>query len=597
MPHEFISTPHRFLNTAGHAPGSPAYFTRGDIAWQPTTWSALADQVRRAARGLIALGVAPGDRVSILAYNRPEWVILDLAAMMVGAVPIGIYFTAAPNEAAFILKDSASVLLAAENPAQYAKLAGRRNEFPLVRRVIMMDGPAMDSWQITWQDFLTICGADLDDEVAARMDAIAPQNPGTLLYTSGTTGTPKAVELSHAALCSCVEVINQTMPQGPRDRVICYLPLAHIAEKMLSVHAYAAFGTKLYFARSVQELSQHLTEVRPTIFFGVPRVWEKLVSVLRQKLEAATGPKAKIAAWAQDIGRACAKIERDGKRPTAILDIQKRIAEKLVHSKIKAAIGLDAARVLFSGAAPIAPEVLEFLAGLDVIVYELYGQSETCGPTTTNLPGANRLGSVGRAVPGTELRIAPDGEVLVRDAKLLTGYAGRPDATAEILIDGWLYSGDLGRLDADGYLYITGRKKDLIITAGGKNISPAAIEAALEAIPIIEHAVIYGDRKPFCAALITLNPDHLADLARANGLEPENAALHELVRAEVQRGIDAVNAEQSRVAAIRKFAILPGRFTVETGELTPTLKTKRAVIVERHKPVLEAMYEKETAGG
>jgi long-chain acyl-CoA synthetase len=596
MPHEFISTPQRFLTTAARAPGSAAYFTRGETAWQATTWSGLADQVRRAARGLIALGVAPGDRISILAYNRPEWVILDLAAMMVGAVPIGIYFSAAPGEAAFILTDSASVLLAAENAAQFSKIAGRRSELPKVGRVVMMDGPATDPWQITWQEFLTIGPADLDDEAAIRMQAIRPRHAGTLLYTSGTTGAPKAVELSHAALSHCVEVINQTMPQGPLDRLISYLPLAHIAEKMLSVHAFAAFGTKLYFARSVQELSQHLPEVRPTVFFGVPRVWEKLVSALRQKLEASAGAKTKIAAWAQDVGRACAKAERDGNTPPPILGIQKRLAEKLVYSKVKAAIGLDAARVLFSGAAPIAPDVLEFLAGLDVIVYELYGQSETCGPTTTNLPGANRLGSVGRAVPGTQLRIAADGEVLVRDGKLLTGYAGRPDATAETLIDGWLQSGDLGRLDSDGFLYITGRKKDLIITAGGKNISPAAIEAALEAIPIIEHAVIYGDRKPFCAALITLNPDTLADLACTHGLDLEIAAQHETVRAEVQRGIDAVNAEQSRVAAIRKFAILPGRFTVETGELTPTLKTKRAVIVERHRLDLEALYEKQPAG-
>jgi len=590
MPHDFISTPQRFLTTAARAPESPAYFTRGATAWLPTTWSVFADQVQRAARGLVALGVAPGDRISILAYNRPEWVILDLAAMMAGAVPIGIYFTAAPSETAFILKDSSSVILAVENAAQFAKIAGKHNEVPALRRVIMMDGAATDSWQIAWQDFLTLGDAP-GAEMAARIANIKPEDAGTLIYTSGTTGTPKAVELSHGALSHCIEVLRETTPQTPADRCISYLPLAHIAEKMLTVHAFAAFGSQRYFARSVAELSQHLPEVRPTLFFGVPRVWEKLASALREKLSAATGAKAKIAAWAQATGRAWHQAERDGKKPNPVLEIQKRIAEKLVYSKVKAAIGLDCANYLYSGAAPIAPEVLEFLAGLDIVVYELYGQSETCGPTSSNLPGANRLGSVGRAVPGTELRIAPDGEVLVRDSKLLTGYAGRPDATAETLIDGWLYSGDLGRLDEDGYLYITGRKKDLIITAGGKNISPAAIEAALEALPMIEHAVIYGDRKPFCTALVTLNPEHLANFAQANNLPPENLSEHPLVRAQVQRGVDEVNAEQSRVAAIRKFVILPGRFAVETGELTPTLKTKRAVIVERHKAALEALYE------
>jgi long-chain acyl-CoA synthetase len=594
MDDEFVSTPQRFLTTAKRAPDTPAFFVRAASGWVPTDWAALRAQVQAAARGLVALAVQPGERISILAYNRPEWVILDLAAMMVGAVPIGIYFTAATSEIAFIVQDSGSVLLAAENQVQYEKFAGRRSELGTLRRVIMMEGAATEAWQIGWQEFLALGDAALDAEVSARMAAIAPGDVGTLIYTSGTTGMPKAVSLSHAALSHCVGVVARTMPQTSADRLISYLPLAHIAERMLSVHGFAAFGPKLYFARSVAELSKHLVEVRPTLMFGVPRVWEKFYSAMREKLDSATGAKARIADWAQATGRAWHQAVREGRTPSAVLDIQKRIAERLVYAKVKAAIGLDQARVLFSGAAPIAPEILEFLAGLDIVVYELYGQSETCGPTTTNLPGANRLGSVGRAVPGTELRIAPDGEVLVRDGKLFTEYTGRPDATAETLIDGWLYSGDLGQLDDDGYLFITGRKKDLIITAGGKNISPAAIEAALEAVPMIEHAVIYGDRKPYCVALVTLNPDHLAAFAKAHELPTEGLAQSEAVRAEVRRGIDAVNEEQSRVAAIRKFAILPGRFAVETGELTATLKTKRAVIVERHKAVLEGMYEKES---
>jgi long-chain acyl-CoA synthetase len=591
MNHEFVSTPQRFLTTASRAPSSPAYYIRGKTSWLPTNWAAFRAQVQSAARGLVALGVQPGDRLSILSYNRPEWVILDIAAMMVGAAPIGIYFTASPSEISFIVQDSGSVVLAAENAVQYAKFAGSRAELATLRRVILMEGEAESSWQIGWHAFLALGDETLDGEIAARLAAIRPADVGCLIYTSGTTGMPKAVSLSHAALCHCIGVIAQTMPQSNADRCISYLPLAHIAERMLSVHAFAAFGPKLYFARSVAELAQHLLEMRPTIMFGVPRVWEKFYNALREKLETATGAKARIAAWAQATGRAWHEEARSGRAPAPVLDIQKRIAERLVYAKVKAAIGLDGARILFSGAAPIAPEILEFLAGLDIVVYELYGQSETCGPTTTNLPGANRLGSVGRAVPGTELRIAPDGEVLLRDAKLFTEYAGRPDATAETLIDGWLYSGDLGRLDEDGYLFITGRKKDLIITAGGKNIAPAAIEAALEAVPLIEHAVIYGDRKPYCVALVTLKPDHAAAFAAPDGPADDAA-----IRAEVQRSIDAVNEQQSRVAAIRKFVILPGRFSVETGELTATLKTKRAAIVERYRPLLEGMYEPERVG-
>jgi long-chain acyl-CoA synthetase len=508
-------------------------------------------------------------------------------------VPIGIYFTAAPGEITFIVQDSSSVVLAAENAVQYEKISDRRGELGELRRVIMMEGETAEAWQIGWAAFLQLGDASMDAAIAARLAAIHGSDLGTLIYTSGTTGMPKAVSLSHAALSHCVEVLRHTTPLSGADRCISYLPLAHIAERMLSVHGFAAFGQKLYFARSVQELARHLVEMRPTVMFGVPRVWEKFYSALRERLDSATGTKARIGTWAQATGRAWHQASREGRTPSPVLDMQKRIAEKLVYAKVKAAIGLDRARVLFSGAAPIAPEILEFLAGLDIVVYELYGQSETCGPTTSNLPGANRLGSVGRAVPGTELRIAPDGEVLVRDAKLFTEYVSRPEATAETFIDGWLCSGDLGRLDEDGYLFITGRKKDLIITAGGKNISPAAIEAALEAVPIIEHAVIYGDRKPFCVALVTLNPEYLAAFAKLHDLPAQNLARHPLVRADVQKGIDSVNAEQSRVAAIRKFDILPGRFTVETGELTATMKTKRAAILERHKVALQALYTAE----
>jgi long-chain acyl-CoA synthetase len=590
---KFISTPARFLDTVARQKDAAAYFVRGETAWTPTSWTEFAAQVRGAARGFLALGVMPGDKISILAYNRPEWVILDLAAMMVGAVPVGIYFTAAPAEVVFIVKDSGSVVLAVENAAQYAKVAARQSELGRLRRVVMMEGDAPEPWAMEWSEFSKPGEVVLDAELAARLAGIAPGSAGTLIYTSGTTGMPKAVELSHAALCECVMVMQEVTPRGPSDRCISYLPLAHIAEQMLSIHSFVECGAKLYFARSVQDLAAHLVEVRPTLFFGVPRVWEKLVSALREKLNAATGAKAKIAEWAQATGREWHRLEREGKRVPAVLDIQKRMAEKLVYSKVKAAIGLDAGRLLFSGAAPIAPEVLEFLSGLDVVVYELYGQSETCGPTTTNVPGANRMGSVGRAVPGTQLRIAEDGEVLVKDNKLFTGYAGRPDATAETLADGWLFSGDLGRLDEDGYLYITGRKKDLIITAGGKNISPASIEAALEAVPMIEHAVVVGDKRPFCTALITLNPDHLAAFAKSHGLSSEEARHHAAVREAVQRGVDDVNAEQSRVAAVRKFTILPGRFSVETGELTPTLKIKRAMILERYKAEIEALYERE----
>jgi long-chain acyl-CoA synthetase len=590
----FLSTPQRFFATAALSPNSPAYFIRGETNWEPSSWAKFADEVRRAARGLIALGVQPGDRVSILGYNRPEWVIADLAAMSVGAIPVGIYFSSAPSEIAFVLSDSQSVVLFAENPAQHAKLAGQGNRLGALKHVVMMCGDAPHD-TIGWSDFLQAGATALDAQVEARIAAIKPSHAGTWLYTSGTTGNPKAVELSHAALSHCLAIMRHAVPYDRSDRLLSYLPLAHIAEKMLSVHVLAAYGPQIYFARSVPELAQHLPEVRPTVFFGVPRVWEKLSGAIRAKLGAATGAKAQIAAWAQHIGIAWHAANRAGTPPGALLTFQYRLAHRLVFAPAKAAIGLDQARILMSGAAPIAPEILEFLSGLDLVVLELYGQSETCGPTTSNLPGANKLGSVGRPMHGTELKIAPDGEILVHDAKLFTGYAGRPDATAETLINGWLHSGDLGHLDDDGYLYITGRKKDLIITAGGKNISPAPIESAAEAIPLIEHLVIYGDRKPYLTAIITLNPDALATFLTTHNLPPGTPHTHPAIQTELQHHIDTLNAENARVAAIRKFTTLPTRFTVESGELTPTLKIKRATITARHQATFNSMYESQTA--
>jgi long-chain acyl-CoA synthetase len=586
--HPFISTPQRLIETARGHEFEPACYHRSANAWVPTSWDDLAGGVIALARSLLSGGVKPQDRVAILAYNRREWVMADLAIMMIGAVSVGIYFTAAPNEIEFILRDSGAVLLFLENADQCEKLHPVLQSIPTVTRIVTFD--QAHSTATSWSDLLDQ-GRNLpDDERQSRLARIRPNDLGTLIYTSGTTGAPKAVGLSHGALSECLGVLGEIFHQTRTDRAISYLPLAHIAERMLSVHSFAANGFTLYFAQSVQDLASHLPEIRPTIFFGVPRVWEKLSAGLQQKLGQSTGVTRLIAAWAQKIGREWHRRARLSCPPGAFLRLQHQWASRLVYRKVKAAIGFDAARMLISGAAPIAPETLEFLTGLDLVVYELYGQSETCGPTTSNLPGANRLGSVGRAVPGTEIKIADDGEVLVRDRKLFTAYIGRPDATAETLIDGWLLSGDLGRIDPDGFLFITGRKKDLIITAGGKNIAPSGIEAELEALPLVEHGIVIGDRRPFLVAVVTLSHEALTSFAIAHNLAPDEAASSPLVRAEIQRGVDRINENQSRVAQIRRFAILNQNFSVETGELTPTLKLRRSIATARCATAIDQLY-------
>lgn len=584
----FVPTPQRLLATASGYESDAACYHRNGDAWAPTSWGDLAKNVNALARSLIAAGIKPQDRVAIFAYNRREWVIADLAIMMIGAVSVGIYFTAAPSEVEFILHDSGSVILFVENRAQLDKLSAILPTVPSLTRVVMIDGENLAA--TSWSNMLDQ-GRNLpDDERQSRLAAIMPDDLGTLIYTSGTTGQPKAVGLSHGALSQCLGVLQLMFHQTRADRAISYLPLAHIAERMLSVHSFAAFGFSLYFAKSVQDLAAHLPQVRPTVFFGVPRVWEKMAGGLQQKLAQSSGVSGQIAAWAQQIGREWHRRDREALPRPLTLRVQYNLANRLVYRKVKAALGFDGARMLISGAAPIAPETLEFLTGLDMVVYELYGQSETCGPTTSNLPGANRLGSVGRAIPGTEIKISDDGEVLVRDGKLFTEYVGRPDATAETLINGWLLSGDLGRIDQDGYLFITGRKKDLIITAGGKNIAPSGIEAELETLPLVEHGIVVGDRRPFLVAVVTLSREALTHFATAHNLNPDDAANNPLVRAEIQSGIDKINESQARVAQIRRFAILNQTFSVETGELTPTLKLRRSVVAGRCAAAIDQLY-------
>ena len=589
----FIATPQRLLATAAADPAAFACYGYSNKSWQGTRWDALAADVCAFARSLLGRGIKPGDRIAIFAYNRLEWVVADLAIMMIGAVSVGIYFTAAPGEVAFILRDSGAAVLILEAEAQYQIIAPFITDLPSPPYIIVIDG-APERPDISAFAAFIAQGQTLPDAAReSRLAAITADDLGTLIYTSGTTGAPKAVGLSHGALSNCLDVLYQMHQQTRADRAISYLPLAHIAERMLSVHAFAAFGFSLYFAESVQMLGAHLPEVRPTIFFGVPRVWEKLSAGLQQKLATTTGFAAYIAAWAQRIGRDWHRRQRESLPVSSLLRWQFSLAHFLVYRKVKAAIGLDAARLLISGAAPIAPETLEFLASLDVLVYELYGQSETCGPTSSNLPGANRLGSVGRAVPGTALKIAEDGEVLVRDDKLFVGYIGRPDATAETLIDGWLLSGDLGHIDADGYLFITGRKKDLLITAGGKNIAPSNIEAELESLPLVEHGIVIGDRRPYLVALLTLSRDALDGFALANQLDLTGIETHPRLRAEIQRGIDRINESQARVAQIRRFTILNRNFSIESGELTPTLKLRRSIVTDHCKTEINNLYREE----
>ncbi len=588
----FMSTPARFLCSAQRYATRPGYFVRDENGWQPTTWAQYAEQVQAAARGLIALGVQPGQVVCILGFNRSEWIIMDMAAMLVGAVPAGIYWTSSVPEVEYILNHSQSPVLLIENDERYQKIAAIRPSLAHLKHVVRMkDAQPSNHDTMAWDEFLRKGDASLQKRVEERLQAIRPEDPGTYIYTSGTTGPSKAVELTHANLSWSAQSLCGALGATADQRVISYLPLAHVAEQMISVHSPALQGFPVYFARKLEELSDHLKEVRPTIFFGVPRVWEKMHAAIVAKLEAATGAKANLARWALGVATQWHEIRLKGDMPGAWATLKMRVAEALILKKVKAAIGLDQAHMLATGAAPISAEMLKFFTGLDMVIREVYGQSESCGATTLSVPGATKLGSVGRPVDGAEVRIADDGEIFVRGPHVFRGYAGNPAGTAEALVEGWLASGDLGHMDEEGYLYITGRKKDLLITSGGKNISPANIEADLMNTHLVEHAVVCGDGRHYLTAMLTLMPDALADFARQHQLGGDHLHQHPTVLAELQKGVDHVNGRHARVAHIRKFVVLPQSLTIESGELTPTMKVKRKVVLDRYREVVDGLYQ------
>ena len=574
----FESIPRRLLRQARERPSTIAYQAKVDGHWQPTTWATYAEQIRTAARALIALGLPRSGKVAVLGFNRPEWVIFDHAAMMAGGAPAGIYTTCSPDEVQYIVHHSEALVALVEDAAQLAKIKARRAQLPLLRWIVMMRGASATGGDVlTWDEFLAKGDGASDADLDKRTDAIQPADLATLIYTSGTTGPPKGVMLSHENLAWTARALHDLAGRPSADVSLSYLPLSHIAEQMCTVHMPATAGSTVWFAEAIDKVPDAIKDARPTAFFGVPRIWEKFHDVLAGKLGELTGAKKSLVAWARGV---CAKVSahRDRGEPLPrVLEAQYRLADRLVMGKLKAAMGLDRARDLYSGAAPIAPDVLSFFASIDLPIREIYGQSEDSGPTSHNLPGRTRIGSVGPPLPGLQVKIAQDGEILVRGPNVFLGYYKEPEATAEALRDGYLCSGDLGAFDSDGFLSITGRKKEIIITAGGKNIAPKNIEAALKESPLVGEAVVIGDRRKFLTALVTLG-------AGADKLGEGE------VRAKIQAQVDEVNQTLARVEQIKKFAILPRPFGIDTGELTPTMKIKRKVVAQMYAREIEAMY-------
>jgi long-chain acyl-CoA synthetase len=585
---------HRLFENGCVRPNAPAYYVKSENVWIPTTWREFVTQVRQAARALIALGLDPGGTVCILGFNRPEWTIFNLASMLAGGNSAGIYSTNSPSEVHYVIDNSEASVILVENYKQWQKVHQVRDQLPGLRHVVAMkDSQIDDTSVLDWEAFMTRGDEIGDEQVDERLNGIRMDQLATLIYTSGTTGPPKGVMLSHNNLIWTAERGIELFDVTPSDSVLSYLPLSHIAEQMFTIHTAVAAGYKVYYAQypPQKHLLSNFREVSPTIVFGVPRVWERYADAIKENLAESTGLRARIAEWAQRVGKQASTLKNRGEAQTAGLALQYSLANRLVYSKLKKALGLLKARYCLSGAAPIAPEIVEFFNNLGVPLMEIYGQSEDCGPTTVNRPGANKIGTVGQAWPGTQVKLAEDGEILVKGPNVFMGYYKNPEATASDLVDGWLHTGDLGQFDEDGFLTVIGRKKEIIITSGGLNIAPKNIEAALVNLSLISQAVCIGDKRRYITAILTLNEEAVEKFVQERSLEGEELHAHPAVIEAVKKGIDEeVNTHFSRAEQVRDFRIISRDFTLKDGELTPTLKIKRRIVTEHFSAEIESMY-------
>lgn len=594
---------------AHHAETSPtgfAYATRipdasaeGLDAWRPTPWKDFHAEVWTVARALVSLGVEPGGTLGILSANRPEWTLGCLGVNAIGGAPAGIYHTCAPNQVAYIVQHAKCRVILVEDEAQYDKVAAVRDSLEALEWIVLMGDCTVGNAPqdvLTWDAFLARAAETPQDTVDARYAEITPDTLASLIYTSGTTGRPKGVMLTHHNITETARIGNIILRFAPGDTTLSYLPLAHIAEQMISIHMACYMGYGVYYAVAPEHLADHLKEVRPTIFFGVPRVWERIGQALLDRLGQATGPRATLARWALGIGARVSELRNRGAKPGGLLGLQYRIADRLILGTIRQRLGMDRVRIAPSGAAPISPKILELFGSLGIQILEVYGLSETCGPVSWNVFDDTRFGTVGPPIPDVQVRIADDGEVQVQGPNVFVGYYDDPEATAAVLSDdGWFSTGDLGRLD-DGFLVITGRKKDLIITSGGKNIAPSSIERGLAALPLVAEAVVIGDNRRFLTAVLSLDPDAAQAFARDHNLEPDTPLTeHPELRLALEEGISQVNDQHARVEHVRDFRILPRNLSVDEGELTPTLKVRRAQVQENFKTLIDGMYGEESS--
>jgi long-chain acyl-CoA synthetase len=590
-------------DTAGHYGSLPALSDRdAGGPWQTLTWAQTRQRALKLAAGFIDLGLRPGDYVALMLPNRLEHVLADLGVLYAGGIPVTFYATLAPEQIAFMAANCDAAVAVVDGASELARWQQVLSRLPSLRTVIVRDTTACPAEPpyLSW-DALTALGAqrhaDRPALVPGRAAAIRPDDPVTLLYTSGTTANPKGVVITHANALYEVATITASGIAPMNARWVSYLPLAHIAERVNSLYLGICHARHVYFCRdAASQLVGTLTDVKPTAFFGVPRIYEKIMAGI-QALLTAERDEGRRAAVAQAMATGLEYIRslQYGETTSGELTGRFAAADEQVLRPIRSLLGLGAADRVASGAAPFPPEVATFFAGLGLQILDVYGMSETTGAFTMNTAEAFRLGTVGRPVPGMEVRIAADGEILTRGPLNTPGYLNLPEQTADLIdADGWLHTGDVGSIDADGFVSVVDRKKELIITAGGENVSPAAVETLLVAHPLIGQALAYGDRRPYLVALLTLDSGVAPAWASAHGIAVSSLAelaANPEVLAEVGRAVEAANTKLARVQQVKYWELLPVEWTAESEELTPTLKLKRRVVHTKYADVIDGLYQ------
>ena len=589
------SIPQVFFDRAAQRGGKTAHMVKRDGAWQEISWQELRDVVRHVARGLLTLDLQAGDRVAILSDSRAEWVQCDLGIMAAAGITVPIYASSTPDQAAYILQNSGATAMFIDTSAQLDKILAVRDQVPTLKHIVMTadDPPGADDSILTLADLIQR-GRDAADQEAVleeRLQGLTPEHEATYVYTSGTTGPPKGVVQTHGNHLFMMESCGTITDLGEGDVNLLFLPLAHSFARLESFLGFYK-GWTTAFAESIDALSQNMREVRPMLVMSVPRVYEKVYASV-QAGAAGSAVKRVIFNWCVGVGRQASRLQQQGQPLPLGLSLKRHLAHRLVFSKLHEALG-GRLRYFVSGGAPLAREIAEFFHAAGLLILEGYGLTETCPALTANRHDNYKFGTVGLPVPGVELRLDDDGEILARGPNIASGYYQRPEATAEVFLDdGWFATGDIGEIDADGFLRITDRKKDLLVTAGGKNVAPQNIENLLKGDPLISQAMVYGDRRPFLTAVLTLDVEAATAFARELGISGETTAElaeNSQIRTLLEGRVERVNQRLAPYESIKKFVIAREDFTEASNELTPTLKVKRQVVTQKYQAELDQLY-------